>query len=130
MAISCFLLIVGRNIIGKFIFNRLVRNNIFLKLKTLNNLYLKKGNLKVELFGRGTAWLDTGTFESLNDASNYVRTIENRQNMKIGCPEEVAWRNKWINNKDLTILAENMIKSGYGQYLLDIQKDPFNKNLS
>ena len=76
------------------------------------------------------AWLDTGTFDSLHQAGSYIRLLERRQGLKVGCPEEVAWRNKWINNKDLIKLAENMIKSGYGQYLLDIQKDPFNKNLS
>ena len=75
------------------------------------------------------AWLDTGTFDSLHQAGSYIRLLERRQGLKVGCPEEVAWRNKWINNKDLIKLAENMIKSGYGQYLLDIQKDPFNKNL-
>ena len=101
-----------------------------LEITSLNNLYLKENNLFVEIMGRGMAWLDTGTFDSLHQAGSYIRLLERRQGLKVGCPEEVAWRNKWINNKDLIKLAENMIKSGYGQYLLDIQKDPFNKNLS
>ena len=100
-----------------------------LEITSLNNLYLKENNLFVEIMGRGMAWLDTGTFDSLHQAGSYIRLLERRQGLKVGCPEEVAWRNKWINNKDLIKLAENMIKSGYGQYLLDIQKDPFNKNL-
>ena len=74
------------------------------------------------------AWLDTGTFDSLHQAGSYIRLLERRQGLKVGCPEEVAWRNKWINKKDLKNLAENMIKSGYGKYLLDIQKDPFYEN--
>ena len=100
-----------------------------LEITSLNNLYLKENNLFVEIMGRGMAWLDTGTFDSLHQAGSYIRLLERRQGLKVGCPEEVAWRNKWINNKDLIKLAENMIKSGYGQYLLDIQKDPFNNNL-
>ncbi len=101
-----------------------------LEITSLNNLYLKENNLFVEIMGRGMAWLDTGTFDSLHQAGSYIRLLERRQGLKVGCPEEVAWRNKWINNKDLTKLAENMIKSGYGKYLLDIQKDPLNKNLN
>jgi len=101
-----------------------------LEITSLNNLYLKENNLFVEIMGRGMAWLDTGTFDSLHQAGSYIRLLERRQGLKVGCPEEVAWRNKWINNKDLIKLAENMIASGYGQYLLNIQKDPFNKNLS
>ena len=100
-----------------------------LEITSLNNLYLKENNLFVEIMGRGMAWLDTGTFDSLHQAGSYIRLLERRQGLKVGCPEEVAWRNKWINNKDLKKLAEDMIKSGYGRYLLDIQKDPFNKNL-
>ena len=101
-----------------------------LEITELNDIFLQEGKLNVESLGRGAAWLDTGTYESLHEASSYIKTLENRQGLKVGCPEEVAWRNKWINNKDLTKLAENMIKSGYGKYLLDIQKDPLNKNLN
>ena len=75
------------------------------------------------------AWLDTGTFDSLHQAGSYIRLLERRQGLKVGCPEEVAWRNKWINDKDLIELADNMIKSGYGKYLIDIQKDTLNRNL-
>ena len=101
-----------------------------LEITSLNNLYLKENNLFVEIMGRGMAWLDTGTFDSLHQAGSYIRLLERRQGLKVGCPEEVAWRNKWINDEDLKKLAENMIKSGYGKYLLEIQKDPFNKSLS
>ena len=78
--------------------------------------------------GRGMAWFDTGTFDSLQQAGSYIRLLERRQGLKVGCPEEVAWRNKWIKDKDLVNLAKSMIKSGYGKYLLDIQKDPFYEN--
>ena len=99
-----------------------------LEITSLNNLYLKENNLFVEIMGRGMAWLDTGTFDSLHQAGSYIRLLERRQGLKVGCPEEVAWRNKWINKEELRNLAENMIKSGYGKYLLDIQKDPFHEN--
>ena len=75
------------------------------------------------------AWLDTGTFDSLHQAGTYIRLLERRQGLKVGCPEEVAWRNKWINDQDLIKLAKNMIKSGYGDYLMRIQKDPFYQHL-
>ena len=95
-----------------------------LEITDLNNLYLKEGNLKVHDLGRGTAWLDTGTFDSMCDATNFIKTIENRQGLKIGCPEEVAWRNGLIDDNELKKLAKNTLKSGYGEYLLNlISKD-------
>ena len=71
------------------------------------------------------AWLDTGTFDSLHQAGTYIRLLERRQGLKVGCPEEIAWRNKWIDDQDLVKLAKNVLKSGYGEYLIRIQKDPF-----
>ena len=97
-----------------------------LEITSLNNLYLKDNNLFVEIMSRGMAWLDTGTFDSLHQAGSYIRLLERRQGLKVGCPEEVAWRNKWINNNDLIKLAKSMLKSGYGEYLLEIEKDNFN----
>jgi glucose-1-phosphate thymidylyltransferase len=83
-------------------------------------VYLKAGLLNVEVLPRGTAWLDTGTFDSLADATSFVRTVEARQGMKIGCPEEVAWRMGFIDDAGLRERAEPLVKSGYGQYLLDL----------
>ena len=100
-----------------------------LEITALNNLYLQEKTLFVEIMGRGMAWLDTGTFDSLQQAGSYIRLLERRQGLKVGCPEEVAWRNKWINNKDLVKLAKSMLKSGYGDYLMRIQKEPFYQNL-
>ena len=91
-----------------------------LEITDLNNLYLKKNNLKVELMSRGMVWLDTGTFESLHEASIYVHTIQKRQGFKICCPEEIAWRFKWINNEDLKLLGKKMKNSDYGKYLLGL----------
>lgn len=91
-----------------------------LEITDLNRTYLDEGRLHVEVLPRGTAWLDTGTFASLNDASNYVRTLESRQGLKIGCPEEVAWHMGFIGDDDLRARAEPLVKSGYGQYLLDL----------
>ena len=88
-----------------------------LEISSINQIYLKKNNLNVELMGRGMTWLDTGTFDSLHQASSYIRTLELRQGLKVGCPEEIAWRNGWIKDKDLKILAEKFDKSGYGNYL-------------
>ena len=99
-----------------------------LEITSLNNLYLQEKNLFVEIMGRGMAWLDTGTFDSLQQAGSYIRLLERRQGLKVGCPEEVAWRNKWIKDKDLVKLAKSMIKSGYGKYLIEIQKDPLYEN--
>ena len=91
-----------------------------LEITTVNEEYLKKGKLKVQIMDRGSAWLDTGTFESMNDASEYISVIEKRTGLKIGCPEEVAWRNGWINDQQLAEIAEPLKKSGYGKYLLDL----------
>ena len=91
-----------------------------LEITDLNQMYLDEGLLKVELMGRGMAWLDTGTCDSLNDAGSYIRTLEHRQGLKVGCPEEVAWRQDWINSEQLARLAHPLKKSGYGAYLLEM----------
>ena len=91
-----------------------------LEITDLNQMYLEEGKLSVELLNRGMAWLDTGTTESLLDASFYIRTLETRQGLRISCPEEIAWRKGWINDKQLTNLAQPLIKSGYGEYLLSL----------
>ena len=91
-----------------------------LEITDLNRMYLEEGLLKVELMGRGMAWLDTGTCDSLNDAGSYIRTLEHRQGLKVGCPEEVAWRQGWINAEQLEVLAQPLKKSGYGSYLLQL----------
>jgi glucose-1-phosphate thymidylyltransferase len=87
------------------------------EITAVNNEYLKEGKLKVGIMNRGTAWLDTGTFDSLNDASEFVRVIEKRQSQKIGCIEEVAWRMGYISHQELLDLAKLYAKSGYGEYL-------------
>jgi glucose-1-phosphate thymidylyltransferase len=91
-----------------------------LEITEVNNTYLSQGNLDVELFSRGTAWLDTGTHESLLDAATFIKVVEDRQGLKIACPEEIAFRMKLITAEQLEKLAEPMKKNGYGQYLLDI----------
>jgi glucose-1-phosphate thymidylyltransferase len=91
-----------------------------LEITDLNNLYLKQGNLKVELMGRGSAWLDTGTVDSLLDASNFIAAIEKRQGLKICCPEEIAFRKGFIDAEQLERLAKPLIKSGYGKYLFKL----------
>ncbi|MBF6298352.1 glucose-1-phosphate thymidylyltransferase RfbA [Nocardia amamiensis] len=90
------------------------------EITDINRAYLEQERLRVDVLARGTAWLDTGTFDSLLDAANYVRTIEERQGLKIGVPEEVAWRMGFIDDEQLRTLAEPMIRSGYGRYLLDL----------
>ena len=90
------------------------------EITDVNRYYLKKGKLKVGILSRGTAWLDTGTFESLLQASQFVQVIEQRQGLKIGCIEEVAFRKGFINAKQLSQLAEPLLKSGYGQYLMKL----------
>ncbi len=90
------------------------------EITDVNRHYLEAGRLHVEVLPRGTAWLDTGTFDSLNDASNYVRTIEARVGMKIGAPEEVAWRRGLLTDDELRARAEPLVKSGYGRYLLGL----------
>lgn len=90
------------------------------EITDINRHYLEAGRLNVEVLPRGIAWLDTGTFDSLNDASNYVRTVEARLGMKIGSPEEVAWRQGFLTDSELRDRATNLTKSGYGNYLLDL----------
>ena len=91
-----------------------------LEITDLNRTYLDEGKLFVEVFGRGFAWLDTGTHESLLDASNFIATVQNRQGMMVSCPEEIAWRKDFISADDLRRAAEPLKKNGYGQYLLDL----------
>lgn len=94
-----------------------------LEITDLNRLYLNEGKLDVEIMGRGYAWLDTGTHESLLDASQFIATLENRQGLKVSCPEEIAYRKKWIDADQLKKLAQPLTKNGYGQYLIRILKE-------
>jgi glucose-1-phosphate thymidylyltransferase len=91
-----------------------------LEITDLNRIYLDQGRLHVEVMPRGTAWLDTGTFDSLLDAGNFVHTLEARQGLKIGCPEEIAWRQGWLDDEALRQRAEALSRSGYGRYLAEI----------
>ncbi len=91
-----------------------------LEITDLNRLYLEQGRLSVEIMRRGYAWLDTGTHESLLDAGHFIATIENRQGLKVSCPEEIAWRRGWITDEALAALAEPMKKNSYGKYLLQL----------
>ncbi|MBM7037702.1 glucose-1-phosphate thymidylyltransferase RfbA [Vibrio ulleungensis] len=94
-----------------------------LEITTLNEMYLNDGQLNVELLGRGFAWLDTGTHESLHQASSFVQTIENVQGLKVACLEEIAFNNGWLSKEELTRLAQPMMKNDYGQYLMRLVKD-------
>ena len=98
-----------------------------LEITTLNEMYLNNGSLNVELLGRGFAWLDTGTHESLHEASSFVQTIENVQGLKVACLEEIAWRNGWLSDEEILELAEPMMKNEYGQYLSRLTTDSKNK---
>lgn len=92
------------------------------EITDVNRVYLEQGNLKVSVLSRGTAWLDTGTFDSMMEASQFVQILENRQGLKVGCPEEVAYRMKFIDKEQLLRLAEPLKKSGYGKYLENLAK--------
>ena len=94
-----------------------------LEITDLNRLYLDQGALTVEVMGRGQAWLDTGTHESLLEAGQFIQTIEKRQGLKVACPDEIAWRRGWIDAVALERLAQPLIKSGYGQYLMGLLSD-------
>ncbi len=94
-----------------------------LEITDINRTYLQNEKLHVEILPRGTAWLDTGTFNDLNDASNFIRTVENRQGLKIGAPEEIAWRQGFLSDDELRARAEPLIKSGYGAYLHGLLED-------
>ncbi|MDQ1204247.1 glucose-1-phosphate thymidylyltransferase RfbA [Microbacterium sp. SORGH_AS_0862] len=91
-----------------------------LEITDLNRVYLERGELRVEILPRGTAWLDTGTFDSLSEATEFIRTVQKRQGLSIGCPEEVAWRMGWLTDDELRERAEPLLKSGYGRYLLEV----------
>jgi glucose-1-phosphate thymidylyltransferase len=93
------------------------------KITTLNQMYLERGDLNVELLGRGFAWLDTGTHESLLEAAMFVETIEKRQGYKIACLEEIAWNNGWITRKQLFDFGKKLEKNSYGKYLMNMAKD-------
>ena len=95
-----------------------------LEITTVNERYLQQGQLKVEIMGRGYAWLDTGTHDSLLDASQFIATLERRQGLKVACPEEIAYRAGWITADQLLALAQPMLKNGYGQYLKGIATEP------
>ena len=95
-----------------------------LEITDVNKVYLERGSLKVELFDRGTAWLDTGTIQSLLDAANFIRVLEERQGLRIACPEEIAYRQHFIDANQLEALAAPLKNSGYGQYLLQLLESP------
>ena len=93
-----------------------------LEITDVNRIYMEQGQLSVEIMGRGTAWLDTGTHDSLLEASSFIQTLEKRQGLKVACPEEIAWRHEWIDDAQLKALADPLIKNGYGQYLMNLLK--------
>lgn len=93
-----------------------------LEITSVNNAYLEKGLLSVRVLPEGTAWLDSGTFDSLHDAASFVRILEERQGVKVGCPEEIAWKNGWMSNEELLEAARALEKSGYGEYLTHLVK--------
>lgn len=94
-----------------------------LEITDVNRVYLERDELNVEAMGRGNAWLDTGTHDSMVEASHFIQTLEKRQGVKISCPEEIAWRHKWISNEQLQQLATTLSKSGYGQYLQQLLEE-------
>ncbi|MDX1668452.1 MAG: glucose-1-phosphate thymidylyltransferase RfbA [Limnobacter sp.] len=91
-----------------------------LEITDVNLAYLNQGNLDVQVMGRGHAWLDTGTHDSLLEASQFIQTLEKRQGLKVACPEEIAWRNRWISTEQFAALAEPLKKGGYGRYMIDL----------
>jgi glucose-1-phosphate thymidylyltransferase len=93
-----------------------------LEITDVNNVYLKRNQLDVQMMARGMAWLDTGTHDSMMEAAHFIQTLEKRQGLKVGCPEEIAWRMGWVNDDQLRQLAAPLAKSGYGKYLLDIME--------
>jgi len=93
-----------------------------LEITDVNRIYLKQGQLSVEIMGRGMAWLDTGTHDSLLEASSFIQTLEKRQGLKVACPEEISWRKGWIDDAQLSQLAQPLLKNGYGTYLIDLLK--------
>jgi glucose-1-phosphate thymidylyltransferase len=95
-----------------------------LEITDVNQVYLDRGKLSVQMLPRGTAWLDTGTFESLYEASGFIRTLEHRQGLKVGAPEEIAWRQGFLSDEELRLRAEPLVKSGYGAYLLELLRQP------
>ncbi|HBE5470124.1 TPA: glucose-1-phosphate thymidylyltransferase, partial [Escherichia coli] len=94
-------------------------------ITAVNEVYLKKNILTVELLGRGFAWLDTGTHDSLIEAGSFVETVQKRQGMMVACPEEIAWRNGWLSNEKLYELSQNLIKNQYGIYLLKLLENKY-----